>query len=144
MTKREQIDEKHRELFGKKGRKDYSDEKLIAKIEKHTGEKFVIQEEKKEEVKEQPVEAATTDVVEKAPVVKKTPPSSPALHGEETDELGNILKQGRTHLIYINGSPRYFTKNVLEAAIKQYGSGAVLPKNTKYQPNAMNSKCIDC
>ena len=83
MTKREQIDEKHRELFGKKGRKDYSDEKLIAKIEKHTGEKFVIQEEKKEEVKEQPVEAATTDVVEKAPVVKKTPPSSPALHGED-------------------------------------------------------------
>ena len=90
MTKREQIDAKHKELFGRKGRKDYSDEQLLEKI--HEKEPWIPlseeTEEPKEEIKETPkAKEAPKEQPKEAQKAKKI---EPANHGEASDSVGNV------------------------------------------------------
>lgn len=147
MTTREQIDAKHKELFGRKGRKDYRDEQLLEKI-KAKDPSFSIEEDTVEEEAAGSLPTVEEDTPKpEAPKSKPKPANKviePAKHGEETDEVGNLLQMGKEFLWYLDGEPRYNTKNVLELAIKQYGNRVSIPKGSKYQAAGTDSKCIDC
>lgn len=124
MTSRETIEEKYIETFNKKPRRDYSDDKLIAMIEKKTGNKI---EEK---------EPLVTVVTETPSLTKKEVKA-------EQVELEKV-KRGRCHLVYWNGTERWWTHATIQVALKQKDQELVYPEGSLYDPEARNNKCENC
>lgn len=131
MTDREVIEEKYKEVVGRKARQDRSDESLINSIEKQTGEPFVIQSE--EEIK-----PAVSETTKSAEVVKPVKPKKE-----------DIVQQGKgerkRHKVFIKGAERWFTAAQVEMALKVYKPNEIqFPENTEYVTNAKINKCSDC
>ena len=150
MTKREQIDARYKDVFGRKARKDYDDQRIIDLIEKETGEKMTFEEEVKEAPKEEAPKEAPQLKEETKETPKETKPKSPPVTAKDVkardavDELGNVLTQGREFLWYLDNAPRYNTKRVVELAIRQYGNRVTIPEGSPFQVVASDNKCKDC
>jgi hypothetical protein len=155
MTREEQITAKHQEVYGRSARKDYTEEQVIANIEKKTGEKFIIDEPKANEgFKSQPEvetpiqEVKDEPIPETVTVVKAAPLSGQYKQpGDEVDENGYLIKEGNLHLVYKNGKPVQWTKNVINMALhlaKRNGDKITFPEGSKFDPAAIGNKCEDC
>lgn len=128
MTKRDELEIKHLDLFGRKAHHKLSDDKLLAKIEEETGESFTFNSEAQPQ----------KEVVESDPIIKPKP-----IKNKESFERG--MGKTKEYRVVFRGHERWFTGAVIKTALlSKQKKDLQFPDGTTYSSEAQLNKCSNC